>query len=90
MAATHDEPTDPESREPPSNAFVPVSGCWICGILDTVARAAWRGQVGLSLRDWLSVSASGMHHRMYDHQLPPTATTDVTPRTRGRPCGPGV
>ncbi|MEV6742019.1 hypothetical protein AB0N14_36055 [Streptomyces sp. NPDC051104] len=59
--------------DPPSNAFEPVPGCWICTAIDTVARAAWREEGGLTLRDWLSVTASGMHHRMRDHGPDPAA-----------------
>ncbi|GGJ73449.1 hypothetical protein GCM10010121_100000 [Streptomyces brasiliensis] len=35
--------------------------------------AAWNGEDGLTLRTWLSVTASGMRHRMTDHGLPPRA-----------------
>jgi hypothetical protein len=59
---------------PPSNAFVPVRACWMCAVIDDVARAAWHGEDGLAPRDWLSVTASGMWHRMNDHGLPPTVT----------------
>ncbi|MEU0033429.1 MULTISPECIES: hypothetical protein [unclassified Streptomyces] len=70
-------PNDPDAREeadpPPSNGFVPVPRCWICGVLATVAQAAWHGEEGLTQRDWLSVTGSGMRHRMHDHGLPPIA-----------------
>ncbi|MDH6701302.1 hypothetical protein P3T26_005793 [Streptomyces sp. MAA16] len=62
---------DPRAH-PPSNAFVPVPGCWVCLLLDDVAHAAWRGDDGLRLADWLSVTASGMGHRVRDHGDPPT------------------
>ncbi|MFG2813559.1 hypothetical protein [Streptomyces sp. NPDC048410] len=57
----HDEPS---STIPPVNAFVPVPGCWICALLATVAHDAWHGRDGLTPRDWLSVTASGMAHCM--------------------------
>ncbi|MDF3300225.1 hypothetical protein [Streptomyces tropicalis] len=59
--------------DPPANAFVPVADCWVCALLHTVARVAWHGESGLTLRDWLSVTASGMHHRVADHRLEPAA-----------------
>ncbi|MET8978239.1 hypothetical protein ABZX85_21755 [Streptomyces sp. NPDC004539] len=59
------------NRRPPSNAFVPVPGCWVCGLLSGVADSAWRGESGLTPHDWLSVTASGMRHRMDEHGLPP-------------------
>ncbi|MET7285444.1 hypothetical protein [Streptomyces sp. NPDC005573] len=52
---------------PPDNAFVPVPGCWICDLLASVAREAWCGEHGLTPRDWLSVTASGMLHHMTAH-----------------------
>ncbi|MER6466087.1 hypothetical protein ACWC4D_23825 [Streptomyces sp. NPDC001288] len=63
-------PRDSRVR-PPSNAFVPVPGCWVCACLHTVATAAWHGEDGLSLRKWLTVTASGMRHRMTVHRLSP-------------------
>ncbi|MCX4420300.1 hypothetical protein [Streptomyces mirabilis] len=70
-------PNDPKARthaDPPSNAFVPVPQCWICTVVEAVAQAAWIGEGGLTLRDWLSVTASGMHHRMHDHGMHPHGT----------------
>lgn len=64
---------------PPSNAFAPVRLCWICTAIESVAQAAWRGEDGLELRDWLSVTASGMQHRMNDHSLNPAVVTAGTP-----------
>lgn len=61
----------PDAPPPPSNAFVPVPGCWTCALLHSVAVAARYGEEGLELRHWLSVTASGMQHRMHDHGLPP-------------------
>jgi hypothetical protein len=61
---------DPRGH-PPRNAFVPVPGCWVCALLDDVARAAWRGDDGLGPAQWLSVTADGMGHRMRDHDVPP-------------------
>ncbi|MFJ8282441.1 hypothetical protein ACIRA2_34765 [Streptomyces griseoviridis] len=49
-----------------------MPGCWVCLLLDDVAHAAWRGDDGLRLADWLSVTASGMGHRVRDHGDPPT------------------
>ncbi|MGI5513345.1 hypothetical protein [Streptomyces sp. CA-106131] len=57
--------------DPPSNGFMPVPDCWICAVVQTVAEAAWHGEDGLTLHTWLSVTASGMRHRMTDHGLPP-------------------
>jgi len=47
----------------------------MCDVIESVARAAWRGEDGLTLRDWLSVTASGMRHRMDDHGLHPAVMT---------------
>lgn len=66
------------STPPPANAFVPVPGCWLCAVLAAVARDAWWGVDGLTLRDWLSVTADGLAHRM-------TAHTDDAPSCEG--CG---
>ncbi|MFD5519141.1 hypothetical protein [Streptomyces sp. NPDC127066] len=67
-----DVPPSPRSRtRQPSNAFVPARDCWICAVVHDVAEAAWHGEEGLTLRHWLSVTASGMQHRMWDHGLSP-------------------
>ncbi|MGW2098641.1 hypothetical protein ACWC4C_36930 [Streptomyces olivaceoviridis] len=67
------------SCDPPSNAFVPVPGCRLCAALEAVAVAGWRGEDGLTPRDWLSVTASGMLHRMDDHRIQPLpAYPDLT------------
>ncbi|MGW3111349.1 hypothetical protein [Streptomyces sp. NPDC001091] len=58
---------DPSRTTPPANAFVPVPGCWTCALLAGVAHGAWRGEDGLTPRDWLSVTASGILHRMTAH-----------------------
>ncbi|MFD5759664.1 hypothetical protein ACFWIZ_31920 [Streptomyces sp. NPDC127044] len=55
--------------DPPTNAFVPVPHCWACASVDAVAQAAWRRESGLTLRDWLPMTASGMRHLMQDHGL---------------------
>ncbi|MGW2938909.1 hypothetical protein ACWDA7_45850 [Streptomyces sp. NPDC001156] len=55
----YSDPMDPSSADPPSNAFTPVPECWVCSVIASVAAAAWREEGGLSLRDWLSVTASG-------------------------------
>lgn len=73
---------DARHPDPPTNAFVPVPGCWACAAIDTVTQAAWRREGGLTLRDWLSVTASGMRHRMHDHGLQPRA---ATPGSTGEP-----
>lgn len=66
----HSDPsTGGSTGPPPSNAFVPVPSCWMCTVIDSVARAAWHSEDGLDLRDWLSVTASGMRHRVNDHGL---------------------
>jgi len=65
---------------PPSNAFMPVQSCWMCVVIDAVTRAAWRGEDGLTLRDWLSVTASGMWHLMNDHDLHPTVAAPHSTR----------
>ncbi|MFD4549526.1 hypothetical protein ACFVXW_16005 [Streptomyces sp. NPDC058251] len=67
---------------PPTNAFVPVPGCWTCAAVDAVARAAWRREGGLTLRGWLSVTASGIRHRMQDHGLQPRT---AAPGSTGEP-----
>ncbi|MFE2570423.1 hypothetical protein [Streptomyces mirabilis] len=77
---------DARQPDPPRNAFAPVPGCWTCAAVDTVARAAWRREGGLTLRDWLSVTASGMRHRMHDHGLQPRA---AAPGNSGEPPSPG-
>jgi hypothetical protein len=59
------------STPPPLNGFVPVPGCWLCRVLDSVTRSAWSAEEGLSLRDWLSATASGMRHRMVFHGVSP-------------------
>ncbi|MFJ2816867.1 hypothetical protein [Streptomyces sp. NPDC087294] len=66
-----DTPRVDTGADPPANAFVPVPGCWACVLLDDVARAAWHGEDGLTLADWLSVTASGLRHRLWDHGLSP-------------------
>ncbi|MFJ1536835.1 hypothetical protein ACIOFV_52775 [Streptomyces mirabilis] len=73
--------------DPPTNAFVPVTDCWACASVDAVAQAAWRRESGLTLRDWLPMTASGMRHRMHDHGLPPRA---AAPGHTGEPPPPGV
>jgi hypothetical protein len=55
----------------PTNAFVPVQECWICAVIEAVAEAAWLGGNDLTLRDWLSVTAGEMRHRMLDHGVTP-------------------
>ncbi|MFF4640865.1 ATP-binding protein [Streptomyces olivaceus] len=84
-----DDRASPEARGPapagsphgpaPSNAFVPVPGCWTCTILHSVALAAWNRDDGLGLHHWLSVTASGMQHRMDDHGLPPQEPAKQAP-----------
>jgi hypothetical protein len=77
---------------PPSNGFVPVPGCWICAALHRTARAAWYRHDGLTLRDWLSVTAGGMRHRMADHGLPARDGPEGAPddgRADGRADGQG-
>lgn len=81
----HNDPGGSQEADPPSNAFVPVPGCWICAVVDAVARAAWAGEGGLALRDWLSVTASGMRHRMYDHGLQPRPGTPDADRSAPSP-----
>jgi hypothetical protein len=54
-----------------SNGFMPVPGCLICAVVQTVVEAAWHREDGLTLHTWLPVTASGMRHRMTDHGLPP-------------------
>lgn len=69
MAGSTSDPA--ASCDPPSNAFVRVPGCGLCAALEAVAVAGWHGEDELTPRDWLSVTASGMLHRMVDHRLPP-------------------
>lgn len=70
-AAGGDAPRGADRADPPSNAFVPVPGCWLCAALDDIVRAAWRGDDGLRPADWLSVTASGIRHRLHDHDTQP-------------------
>jgi hypothetical protein len=80
-----DDVSQPASRTlPPSNAFVPVPGCWVCTSLYAVADAAWRGEDGLSLRKWLTVTASGMRHRMVAHGLSPSGGGEASEADEGR------
>ncbi|POX64410.1 hypothetical protein C3492_05035 [Streptomyces sp. Ru62] len=71
MAGPSTDPAAAAFSDPPPNAFAPVPGCRLCAALEAVAVAGWRGEDGLTPRDWLSVTASGMLHRMADHRLQP-------------------